>query len=248
LETVNKPLFVILKPLFVTNKPLFVILKPLFVTNKPLLMTLKPLFVTNKPNGGSELGFKTSNKPNCDAQLGFKTDYKPNGKRNQPFSKAQRPNAAFENIQFKDKPCQKTRQRGSRPDQPPYGTTPLGRSCRSAGASLVGRGSFEPKACSVRPVTCPASTGFDQRFAQRRHQPRQRYRLSRLGPRLPVHPHPELALAGKRDPRKLDFQAFIPLKILDGNSQICFHKPMLTKANANSTVHAALHALRPNTC
>jgi hypothetical protein len=34
---------------------------------------------------------------------------------------------------------------------------------------------------------------------------------------------------------KLDFEIFIPVKILDGNSQVCFHRCMitakLTKAN-----------------
>ena len=36
--------------------------------------------------------------------------------------------------------------------------------------------------------------------------------------------------------------------IFDRNSQIRFHKPMLTKATGKSTVHALVHALWPNTC
>ena len=35
--------------------------------------------------------------------------------------------------------------------------------------------------------------------------------------------------------------------ILDGNSQACSHKAMLTKANRITTMHDVMHALRHNT-
>jgi hypothetical protein len=57
----------------------------------------------------------------------------------------------------------------------------------------------------------------------------------RLWARDAVHPDPELAGGGKRDVNELDFEVFIAVIILDGNSQVCFHKLMttgrLTKAN-----------------
>jgi hypothetical protein len=52
----------------------------------------------------------------------------------------------------------------------------------------------------------------------------------------------------KRNLLKLDFEVFVSTLILDGNSQIRFHKSMLKKATAKTTVHAVVHALRPNTC
>jgi hypothetical protein len=47
--------------------------------------------------------------------------------------------------------------------------------------------------------------------------------------------------------RRLSFEIFIPAIILDGNSQIRFHKAMLTKPTAKTTVHAVVHTLRSNT-
>jgi hypothetical protein len=44
----------------------------------------------------------------------------------------------------------------------------------------------------------------------------------------------------------LDFEIFVAAIIVDGNSQFCFHKSMLTKATAKKTVHAVVLALWPN--
>jgi hypothetical protein len=49
-----------------------------------------------------------------------------------------------------------------------------------------------------------------------------------LWPHFAIHPDPELAVAGKGNPHKLDFEVFIPVIILDGNSQVCFHKTVMT--------------------
>ena len=53
---------------------------------------------------------------------------------------------------------------------------------------------------------------------------------------------------GKRNPRELDFEVFVARIIFDRNSQARFHKPMLAKAVAKTTVHRIVHGLRPSTC
>ena len=48
-----------------------------------------------------------------------------------------------------------------------------------------------------------------------------------LGPGSAIHAHIELAVR-KNGALDLDFEIFIPVKILDRNSQVCFHKAMVT--------------------
>ena len=43
---------------------------------------------------------------------------------------------------------------------------------------------------------------------------------------------------------KLEFEAFVPVIILDRNSQICFHKTMPRKTKAKSTVRRIVHSCR----
>jgi hypothetical protein len=59
---------------------------------------------------------------------------------------------------------------------------------------------------------------------------------------------PKTGAMCKRNLRQLAFEVFVPMIIVDGNSQICFHKSMLKTATAKTTVHVVMHALRPNTC
>jgi len=77
--------------------------------------------------------------------------------------------------------------------------------------------------------------GFHQGLAEGGEQTRQRNRFAVLGPRDTVHPHPELAGGGKRDSHKLDFEVFVPVKILDRNSQICFHNLMIKATDRKVT-------------
>ena len=48
-----------------------------------------------------------------------------------------------------------------------------------------------------------------------------------LGPGCAIHAHKELAVR-KYGALELDFEIFIPVKILDRNSQVCFHRTMIT--------------------
>jgi len=45
---------------------------------------------------------------------------------------------------------------------------------------------------------------------------------------------------------KLDFEVLVTLKILDRNSQICFHNPMIKATDKKVTWHGLVHALCPN--
>jgi hypothetical protein len=54
---------------------------------------------------------------------------------------------------------------------------------------------------------------------------------------MAIHSHPELAVAGEEHARKLDSEVFVPIAILDGNSQICFHK-LTVIAELNKCNHA----------
>ena len=96
-------------------------------------------------------------------------------------------------------------------------------------------------------LPCRSSRRPDQRLAEGGQQPGQRNRRARFGPPLAIHPHPELARRREGHPRQLDFEVFVARIIFDRNSQIRFHKPMLTKAVAKTTVHAPVHARLPNT-
>lgn len=83
--------------------------------------------------------------------------------------------------------------------------------------------------------------GFHQGLAESRQQSRERNRSAVFGPRDTVHPDPELAGGGKRDVNKLNFEIFVPVIILDRNSQACFHKLMLT-GGLTKTNHARRRA------
>jgi hypothetical protein len=52
---------------------------------------------------------------------------------------------------------------------------------------------------------------------------------------------PKLAFAAAGQTGKLDFKVFVAVIILDRNSQICFHKIMLTKAKTISIVHDVIY-------
>ena len=93
-----------------------------------------------------------------------------------------------------------------------------------------------------------ASTRFHQRLTERRQQPGQGHRAAVLGPRHAIHPHPELAGRREGNLRQLDFEVFMPTIIFDRNSQVRFHKPMLTKAAVKSTGHAPVHTFQLNNC
>ena len=66
-------------------------------------------------------------------------------------------------------------------------------------------------------------------FCQRRQPACHRDRTPTFRPRLAIHPHKKLART-KGNPDKLHFQVFIPAIILDRNSQVSFHKPMIQPA------------------
>jgi len=60
----------------------------------------------------------------------------------------------------------------------------------------------------------------------------------------PSH-RPDQRLAERRQhPRQLNFEVFVARIVFDRNSQVRFHKRMLTKAVAKTTVHAPVHARR----
>jgi hypothetical protein len=69
--------------------------------------------------------------------------------------------------------------------------------------------------------------GLHQGFAQSGQQAGEGNRPAVFGPRITVHSDEELARGGKRGSDKLDFEVFVMVKILDRNSQICFHKAMI---------------------
>ena len=92
------------------------------------------------------------------------------------------------------------------------------------------------------------SDRLNQRLAERGQQTREGNRAVIFGPRLAVHLHPELTLAGEGNPHELDFEVFIARIILDRNSQVRFHKLMVAAELKKSPVHRAVHALRPTNC
>jgi hypothetical protein len=49
-------------------------------------------------------------------------------------------------------------------------------------------------------------------------------------------------IGGEMHPLKLDFEAFVSVIILDRNSQICFHKAILTKAKGKTIVHGVMQS------
>ena len=69
---------------------------------------------------------------------------------------------------------------------------------------------------------------FHQGLAESGQQPCKGNRPAVFWSRDTVHPDPELAGGGKRNPHKLDFEVFIAVIILDRNSRVYFHKLMLT--------------------
>jgi hypothetical protein len=71
------------------------------------------------------------------------------------------------------------------------------------------------------------SAGLHQGLAERGQQSGERNWSGILGPRDAVHFHPELAGTGKRGVNEQDFEVFVAFKILDGNSQACFHGSMI---------------------
>lgn len=67
-----------------------------------------------------------------------------------------------------------------------------------------------------------------EQLAEGGQQPRQRDRPSILGPRVAVHANEKLP-GSERGVKQQDFEASIPAIVLDGNSQVCFHKRMVEK-------------------
>jgi hypothetical protein len=61
--------------------------------------------------------------------------------------------------------------------------------------------------------------------------------LPSWGPRFAIHPNKELPVFGKPNPRKLDFEVFVSVIILDRNSQVRFHKLMVAIGMKKSPMH-----------
>ena len=88
---------------------------------------------------------------------------------------------------------------------------------------------------AVRPLPrMPVAVGSGQRrqglhqgFAQGRQQAGEGNRPAVLWPGDTVHSDEELTGGGKRGSYKVDFEVFVSVKILDRNSQVCFHNPMI---------------------
>jgi len=72
-----------------------------------------------------------------------------------------------------------------------------------------------------------ASARSDEGLAQTGKQSGQRNGPAMLGPGSAIHAHIELALRENGAPEQ-DFEVFISTIILDRNSQVCFHKVMVT--------------------
>ena len=77
--------------------------------------------------------------------------------------------------------------------------------------------------------------GLHQGLAQSGQQAGNRDWPGIFGPRDAVHFDEELAGSGKRGPQKLDFEVFVAVKILDRNSQVCFHNPMIKATDGKVT-------------
>jgi hypothetical protein len=59
---------------------------------------------------------------------------------------------------------------------------------------------------------------------------------------LAVHLDAKLAVAGIRNLRKLDFEILPSQQILDRNSNVRFHKSMVTTGLQKSSVHDSVHS------
>ena len=75
---------------------------------------------------------------------------------------------------------------------------------------------------------------FDQGFADAGEQFCERDRAAILGPGCAIHAHKELSMR-KNGALKLNFEIFVPIIILDRNSQICFHNPMIKATDRKVT-------------
>ena len=84
--------------------------------------------------------------------------------------------------------------------------------------------------------------GLHQGLAERGQQAREGNGPAIFRPRLAVHPDPELAVAGEGNPSKLDFEILIASNILDRNSNVCFHKYMISTALQKSRVHGLVQS------
>jgi len=71
------------------------------------------------------------------------------------------------------------------------------------------------------------SSSFDQGFADAGEQFSERDGAAIFGPRCAIHAHIELAVR-KNGTMEQNFEIFIPVIILDRNSQVCFHRCMIT--------------------
>jgi hypothetical protein len=84
--------------------------------------------------------------------------------------------------------------------------------------------------------------GLYKRLTECGHQAGDGNRPAIIWPWLAVHFDQKLAIFGKTNSRKLDFEILVSVIILDRNSQICFHKTMLTKAKAKTIVHSIVQS------
>ena len=94
---------------------------------------------------------------------------------------------------------------------------------------------------SIRSCSAKRSTRLDQSFAEAGKKLGERDEAGIFWPGSAVHTDKELATAAKRNTQKLDFEVCIATIILDRNSQICFHKLMITCA-FTKTSRARRHA------
>lgn len=68
---------------------------------------------------------------------------------------------------------------------------------------------------------------FDEGFADAGEQFGEGDGSAIFGPGCAIHAHIELAVR-KNGALELDFEIFVPVKILDRNSEVCFHRCMIT--------------------
>jgi hypothetical protein len=127
------------------------------------------------------------------------------------------------------------RNRGLKVDEPPAGGV-------GQPAVLVhGTGRRWPTISSAASQPCSSSVdGLHQRLAEGGKQARKGGRPASFRPPLAVHHDPKLAVAGTRNPSKLDFEIFVSLQICDRNSQVRFPKHMVARGLQKSPVYGQL--------
>lgn len=107
---------------------------------------------------------------------------------------------------------------------------------RGASAELVSSPAFRPDWLRT------SRGGLHQGLAERGEQARQGNRPAIFRPRLAIHLDAKLAVVAERNPRNVDFEILITFQILDRNTNVCFHKPMIATGLQKSPVHDFMHS------